>query len=701
MRNTDNKKIEKRSIGLTMLLTFLLSLTVTAVYYLLQVNTSIEYGRYLKKYKTGMICEDNLSFSEDMDLLDEKATETLRLKNRDEILPVFVFSIDRTSGILGSIDELRLTSGKENFGAKEIAIAYEISKTILSEGLYDVIEVEEVRKTNNSISVLNGLSDNENRTIVATDELLTELTLDERINRLLEEYSDIELDSGKIPAIKTIVEKNCQPNVLYDRILTEFRRNEAFESTLPVVTSFRKGQSILVENKVITDEQIELLKNLSNNRSVSLVNLVSTCVFSFIGLCLILSVLLYIIRNSRIYTNQTLILVFVFTLIMELCIYFGQLLCIELKIPFSEIFIPICLLPVGISMITGKKTIGLVCVFITEFAVSFVPGNDLYTYFYIILCGIAGLYSIRFMNSRLDSFKQCLMNLATTSALTVIFMLLRAVDFALIGKVFLVIGANVVGTHLFLIILLPLLERLFNLPTTFRLHELAYGDSPLIEKLSKAAPGTYNHSRNVAELADSACREIKANALLARVGALYHDIGKVDYPEYFVENQSGENLHEDLNPSLSISIIKNHVKAGADKGREAGLPAEVIDIIANHHGNDVISYFYNEAKKQTEGDQKVSSIDFSYNNSELPRSKECAIVMLADGVEAAARTIQNPTPAKFAKVINNIVYGKISRGQLRHCIISMEEIDKVCDSFLKSLTAIHHARIQYPDEEKK
>jgi putative nucleotidyltransferase with HDIG domain len=203
----------------------------------------------------------------------------------------------------------------------------------------------------------------------------------------------------------------------------------------------------------------------------------------------------------------------------------------------------------------------------------------------------------------------------------------------------------------------------------------------------------------VADLAEVGARAIGANALLARVGVLYHDIGKIEHPEYFIENQNGVNKHDDISPSLSVAVIKSHIKVGADKGREAGLPTEIIKIISSHHGNDIIAYFYNEAMKtqaaSNDRGETVKASDYSYN-AEIPDFKECGVVMLADSIEAASRTV-TPNASKYAKLIDSIFIGKIERGQLDNSGLTMNDIKTLSEAFVKTLVARNHSRIEYPD----
>lgn len=206
--------------------------------------------------------------------------------------------------------------------------------------------------------------------------------------------------------------------------------------------------------------------------------------------------------------------------------------------------------------------------------------------------------------------------------------------------------------------------------------------------------GTYNHSMMVASLAESACREIGANSILARVGAYYHDIGKMEQGEYFVENQTNYNKHMDINPRLSATVIRSHVKIGIEKAKQLRLPQPVIDIISEHHGNSCISYFYAKAK---ELDPNVDIEDFCYPGIP-PRSKESAVVMLADIVEAACRTLEKPSVPRLEKFIDELVSGKIKSGQLDNSELTFREVRIIKAAFVKILAGYYHSRIEYPNQ---
>ena len=252
--------------------------------------------------------------------------------------------------------------------------------------------------------------------------------------------------------------------------------------------------------------------------------------------------------------------------------------------------------------------------------------------------------------------------------------------------------------------LLTPLEIILNTASVFRLMDLSDTNTPIFKQMQIQTNGTYNHSMMVAQLAEAGCREIGANALLARVGAYYHDIGKMDQSEYFVENQVNgmENKHNDLNPTLSASVIKSHVRKGVEKARQLHLPQAVIDIIAEHHGNSIITYFYNIAKEK---DPSLDEDDFRYPGIP-PVTKESAVVMLADTVEAACHTLENPTSPRLDKFITILINQKMELKQLDNCDLTFHDISRIKAAFVNLLTGYYHNRIKYqnqqdPDEAKK
>ena len=250
--------------------------------------------------------------------------------------------------------------------------------------------------------------------------------------------------------------------------------------------------------------------------------------------------------------------------------------------------------------------------------------------------------------------------------------------------------------------LLPFTERVFDVQTDISLLELGDAAHPLLQELARRAPGTYNHSINVATLAESAAERIGANGLLGRVGAYFHDIGKMLKPAYFVENQGQNgNQHESLLPAMSKLVITAHVKDAVDLARQYHLPQSIIAFIEQHHGTTLVEYFYRQAERQSVESQKggkVEEASFRYPGPK-PQTKETGVLMLADAAESACRTLVEPTPARIEGLVHDIMMKRLLDGQFEECDLTLKELNLVEESLVKSLTAVYHGRIKYPDQQ--
>jgi len=245
---------------------------------------------------------------------------------------------------------------------------------------------------------------------------------------------------------------------------------------------------------------------------------------------------------------------------------------------------------------------------------------------------------------------------------------------------------------------LPLFEYLFKTATNISLLELADFNHPLLKRMILEAPGTYHHSLVVGNLSETACGAVGANALLARIGAYYHDIGKLQKPEYFSENQEvSENKHDTLSPTMSKLIIMNHVKEGVELAKKYKLKPTLIDFILQHHGDSLVYYFYRRALETLEEDQEVKEEGFRYPGPK-PDTKETAIVLLSDSVEAATRALKEPTPAKIEEVVHKVVNNKFIDGQLDECDLTLRDLEKISSIFIRILSGIYHSRVTYPEE---
>ncbi len=358
-------------------------------------------------------------------------------------------------------------------------------------------------------------------------------------------------------------------------------------------------------------------------------------------------------------------------------------------LPLS-LLLPTALIVMMVSVLINPRTAITFSIFLSLSL--FIIKMDPYVFIYALLSGISGTLAIVGTKKRIDLIRASTAIAAINAGIFIMIGLFKNLEPALFPVVAGIGAANGFVCGILNLGLLPFFEHFLNAPTRFRLMELSDINSPILKRMLTLAPGTYGHSLNVANLAESACTEIKANALLARVGGYYHDIGKIDQAQYFIENQNDINKHDELKPSLSISIIKSHVKIGVEKAREIGLPSEVIEIIAQHHGNGLISFFFQKALKKN---KNVSPEDFSYSESP-PTTKEAAVVMLADTIEAASRTLKKPNITKLESFIWDIFVQRLTTGQLNDCDLTFKDLKKIKKAFVQILAGHFHSRIDYP-----
>jgi cyclic-di-AMP phosphodiesterase PgpH len=263
-------------------------------------------------------------------------------------------------------------------------------------------------------------------------------------------------------------------------------------------------------------------------------------------------------------------------------------------------------------------------------------------------------------------------------------------------------GAGGLGVGVLTLAMLPGIERMFDITTGMTLIELRDPKQPLLRMVQQRAPGTYNHSLNVASIAEGAADAIKADGLLTYVGSLYHDIGKMNKPEYFVENQSGgPNKHDKLSPAMSLLVIVGHVKDGMAMAQEYGLPRSLQHFIEAHHGTTLVEFFYNRARRQAEqtaGKDEPDlpeEIEYRYPGPR-PRTKEVAILMLADAVESATRTMTEPTPGRIDALVRAIANKRLMDGQFDECELTLRDLQTIVESISKSVASIYHGRVLYP-----
>jgi putative nucleotidyltransferase with HDIG domain len=344
-----------------------------------------------------------------------------------------------------------------------------------------------------------------------------------------------------------------------------------------------------------------------------------------------------------------------------------------------------------------EKRLAVIMAIAIPLGTYFTGAFDFHSYIIALVSGAAASTVLQNAQNRMSLIKAGIVIAAANCFAVVVVLLLKQANLSEYPVLLFWAALNGIICGMLTIGFLPPLEHALNAVTPFRLMELSDLNAPILRKLFTTAPGTYTHSLMVANLAEQACQDIGANALLARVGAYYHDIGKMENPDYFVENQTDHNRHDEIAPRLSATIIRSHVKLGVEKAKSLGLPKDIIAIIAEHHGNSIIEWFYNKA---TEQEITVNSEDFAYPGSP-PHSKESAIVMLADITEAAVRTLNKPTASKIDKFVQQLFDAKIDHGQLCESDLSFRDLEIIKKSFVRVLAGYYHARIEYPKQKEE
>jgi putative nucleotidyltransferase with HDIG domain len=349
-----------------------------------------------------------------------------------------------------------------------------------------------------------------------------------------------------------------------------------------------------------------------------------------------------------------------------------------------------------VALLMGPQ-LALVAGIVTAIFTGLLAPNGVMLACYAMISSSAAIFGVGRYRER-QSVTMAGLYVAAVNALTAIAVLFAAQQPLTVGSLLLAFGCGLAGgvlTTIFTSGGLPVAESTFGILTDVKLLELSNADLPVLGQLALRAPGTNQHSHAVGQLAEEACRAIGANALLARIGALYHDIGKLAAPDMFVENQSGDNPHDRLRPSNSARIITSHVTYGMRLAQEIGLPPKIADFIPQHHGTRTLHYFLRKAQAQAIHGEQVNEAEFRYPGPK-PQFKEAAIMMLADSCEAAARSLARPDPQNIRTICGKIFEAIVSDGQLDECDLSLRELTAIRESIISSLTAIYHARIDYP-----
>lgn len=696
-------------------------------------------------YKLGDVAERDIKAPKDFFIEDKEATEENRKGIVEKVLTVY----DNNASLAGKLSrqvkqaftELREVSEASNeeikslnkqFWAFKESFEEKIGFTV-SDGAYKILIKEKF-----SINVANLISKilseiMNNGVVINKDILLKESdkgiilrdveTKTEKVIYSLKSFygPDQAKTMARIigqPLLKDInynlvnlavnfVQKLIQPNITLNTNETEERKKRAVEKINPILYKIKAGEMLLREGERITKVQLLKLKNLQAHAKKGRILAISIGAAMIMLCLLIFTYILHINHNSRFARNHNK------NLIAMACTLITILLFARVSAPLSEALsqnstfaISSSSIIFGIPIASGAMIICLLLgldiaipfAMVTAACTAVIFQNRFEIFIYFLLNSAMAAYWIQNCRERKvflkAGLKIGLLNVALSTAISVYisgflgFKILEVWAFAFMGG----IGAGIVTAGI-----APLVEIAFGYTTDITLLELANLERPILRRLMIEAPGTYHHSVIVGNMVEAAASEIGANPLLAKACGYYHDIGKIKKPLYFIENQkNGKNKHDKLAPSMSKHILVAHVKEGVEMARQNKLGQVIIDTIRQHHGTSLISYFYEKAKKQ-KGEEAVEIDDFRYPGPK-PQTKEAALVMLADVVEAASRTIDNPTPSRIQGLVQHLINKIFSDGQIDNCELTLKDLHKIAKTFNRILSGIHHHRIDYPEK---
>lgn len=524
--------------------------------------------------------------------------------------------------------------------------------------------------------------------------------------------SEFELTSVGPDERKVLIaylEQLVGPNIDFDESLTLAREQRAIEEIDDVVTQIKKGKTIVRVGDEITESRLDQLNALRQLRRGGSALGQASGIFLIVAFFLTTLWIYFEIRyqDREKAKNHYLLLLLVTTiglLAVKLFAGLAQTIAMTLRTPALQdpshfyLYAPVGFGAILVILLVG---IDLALLFSMVFAVfAGLLTGDLAVFVYTLTGSLAGIYALGQYRERSAVVRAGLI-VGAVSVLVAFALQLYSGEHSFSWSVFLVRSAGGLASGLLAAmlasVLLPLLESMFGVTTDIRLLELSNLNSPILRRLAVEAPGTYHHSIIVGTLAEAGAEAILSNTLLVRVAAYYHDIGKLKHPEYYVENQTYcGNKHEALSPTMSSLILASHVKDGLAIAQEIKLAPKVAAMIPQHHGTRLMTFFYQKAKDAgNEKNGEVNEEDFRYPGPK-PQSKEAAILMLADQVEAAARTLQDPTQGQIRSLIKRLIQSTIQDGQFEECDISMKELSQVAQAFERVLTGMYHHRIEYP-----
>jgi len=538
------------------------------------------------------------------------------------------------------------------------------------------------------------------------------LDIKEAKERFVAEVDGLEIAARSKMLLVSLSDLFLSPNITYDKSETDARKERARMSVETVFYTIKKGKVIVRKGDEVTAEsikQVRLINIKLEQRPSWFTNFAGT----FLLFTILFITLWYYLKSilSSEYALKKFVMMGA-TLVLSLVVYrlslflaggfsshadvsyFAVIETYQFAFPFQ--------LGVLLFAFLTSDHLALIYAILNSLMAGYVLGPNYYPLIFSLIGGIAAIYGVKVYqrHRRTSTLRAGLFFVAPINVIVIITIHLIKEKLGGLGQLSIEVLMGLLGGALsaaLAFILLPIFETVFRFVTSTKLLELANSDLPVFRQMAIEAPGSYHHSLIVATLAEKAAEEIKADAMLVKAGALYHDVGKVKMPEYFIENRSGNfDLHKDLTPSLSTLVITNHVKEGLEIARKLKLPAQLRDIIEQHHGNSLVRYFYQKAKEKCDPEMnKIGEEAYRYPGPR-PRSREAGLVMLADSVEAASRSLKSPAKDSLKRLITEIFNSYLQDGQLDDCDFSLRDLRSAAASFFSILYAVYHPRVEYP-----
>ena len=653
-------------------------------------------GKFKYNFENGRPWQTENFYSPfDFDVL--KTEEEINLEKKENTLNTFIyFEIDSSFDMLSiekeldyKIDDLTANPALNKLRKRDLEkIRFQsvnLIKDIFKAGYYD----EDIfYDKNQKVSILD-----KNKIVGTTTfgDLINKKDLWFFVNNKIIEYDYLKFKSQ----LQLLLPKVIKPNIFYKKILTEEALNDATRFISDKWKTVKRGELIITKGVIVEDEKLRILQSLkkeyqSNNFSSSNSLLINSA-YSLLVIVSILVIFLFLRKfEISIYNNNRKIsfVFFNITLIILLTTW-----VVDINSDYVYV-IPLCIIPLLFKAFFDSR-IAFFIHAVTIMLLGFIVPNS---YEFIFLNIIAGIVTILTSD---NIYKRANLFLAVTQ-ITLVY-ILAYVCFYIIQEgsfenlelqnfaFFLLCGL----LTLFIYPLIYIYEKIFSLVSDVSLLELSDTNSKILKELSNKAPGTFHHSLNVANLAEACADKVGANVLLSRVGALHHDIGKIKDSSFFIENQVSEyNPHQNLSPQESVKIIKEHVEYGVKLAKKYRLPERIIDFIKTHHGTNLISFFYHNAKNEN---NIVNKSDFCYDGPK-PFSKETAIVMMCDSVEAATKSLSNPDNTKIDDFVEKIIDKQIEAEQFVNCELTFKNISIIKSILKDKLKNIYHIRIEYPED---